>query len=109
MPYDEALAERVQALIGKHRGVTEKRMFGGLAFMLDGNMCCGVMQGRIMMRLGPEGAEAALKEPHTAPMDFTGKPIKSMVYVRPEGYVSDADLEKWVKAAVGFAKSLPPK
>ena len=109
MPYDEPLAERIQALIGKHRGVTEKRMFGGLAFMLQGNMCCGVMQDRIMLRLGPEGVEAALKEPHTAPMDFTGKPIKSMVYLWPEGYESDADLERWVDTAVGFAKTLPPK
>jgi TfoX/Sxy family transcriptional regulator of competence genes len=109
MPYDEPLAERVQALIGKHRGVTEKRMFGGLAFMLQGNMCCGVMKDRIMLRLGPEGVEAALKEPHTAPMDFTGKPIKSMVYLRPEGYESDADLEKWVETAVRFAQTLPPK
>ena len=109
MPYDEPLAERVQALIGKHRGATEKRMFGGLAFMLQGNMCCGVMKDRIMLRLGPEGVEAALKEPHTAPMDFTGKPIKSMVYLRPEGYESDADLEKWVETAVRFAQTLPPK
>lgn len=109
MPYDEPLAERIQALIGKRRGVTEKRMFGGLAFMLNGNMCCGVMQDRIMLRLGPEGVQAALEEPHTEPMDFTGKPMKSMVYVRPKGYESDADLERWVETAVRFAKTLPAK
>ncbi len=60
MPFDEPLAERIQALIGKRRGLTEKRMFGGLAFMLDGNMCCGVMKDRIMLRLGPEGVQAAV-------------------------------------------------
>ena len=109
MPYDEPLAERIQALIGKRRGVTEKRMFGGLAFMLNGNMCCGVMKDRIMLRLGPEGVKAALKQPHTEPMDFTGKPMKSMVYVRPEGYESDAGLAQWVETAVRFAKTLPAK
>ena len=109
MPYDEPLAERIQALIGKRRGVTEKRMFGGLAFMLDGNMCCGVMKDRIMLRLGPEGVKAALEQAHTEPMDFTGKPMKSMVYVRPEGYEADADLERWVETAVRFAKTLPAK
>jgi len=109
MPYDEPLAERIHALIGKRRGVTEKRMFGGLAFMLDGNMCCGVMKDRIMLRLGPEGVEAALKQPHTEPMDFTGKPMKSMVYVLPAGYESGADLAEWVETAVRFAKTLPAK
>jgi TfoX/Sxy family transcriptional regulator of competence genes len=109
MPYDEPLAERIQALLGKRRGVTEKRMFGGLAFMLDGNMCCGVMKDRIMLRLGPEGVQLALKQAHTEPMDFTGKPMKSMVYVRPEGYESDADLARWVETAVRFAKTLPAK
>jgi hypothetical protein len=106
MPYDEPLAERIQALLGKRRGVTEKRMFGGLAFMLDGNMWCGVMK---VLRLGPEGVQAALKQAHTEPMDFTGKPMKSMVYVQPEGYESDADLARWVETAVRFAKTLPPK
>jgi TfoX/Sxy family transcriptional regulator of competence genes len=109
MAYDERLAERIQGLIGNRRGVSEKRMFGGLAFLLDGRMCCGVMKDRIMLRLGPEGVEAALKKPHTERMDFTGKPMKSMVYVLPAGYENDADLEKWVETAVRFAKTLPPK
>ena len=109
MAYDEPLAERIQALIGKRRGVTEKRMFGGLAFMLNGNMCCGVVNDRVMLRLGPEGADEALKAPHAEPMDFTGKPMKSMVYLRPEGYEADADLERWVETAMRFAKTLPAK
>jgi TfoX/Sxy family transcriptional regulator of competence genes len=107
--YDEPLAERIQALIGKRRGVSEKRMFGGLAFMLNGNMCCGVVNDRVMLRLGPEGADEALKAPHTEPMDFTGKPMKSMVYLRPEGYEADADLERWVETAMRFAKTLPAR
>lgn len=109
MAYDEPLAERIQALIGKRRGVSEKRMFGGLAFMLNGNMCCGVVNDRVMLRLGPEGADEALKAPHTEPMDFTGKPMKSMVYLRPEGYEADADLERWVETAMRFAKTLPAR
>jgi hypothetical protein len=72
-------------------------------------MCCGVMRDRIMLRLGPEGVKAALTEPHAEPMAFTGKPMKSMVYVRPAGYEDDADLEKWVETAVRFAKTLPAK
>ena len=96
-------------MIAERRGVTQKRMFGGLAFLLNGNMCCGVMKDRIMLRLGPEGVQAALKHQHTEPMDFTGKPMKSMVYVLPEGYESDADLAEWVETAVRFAKTLPAK
>lgn len=84
-------------------------MFGGLAFLLNGNMCCGVVKDRLMLRLGPEGVEKALKAPHTQPMDFTGKPMKSMVYVRPEGYEADEDLERWVETAARFAKTLPAK
>lgn len=109
MAYDEPLAERVEALIGKRRGVTQKRMFGGLAFLLNGNMCCGVMRDRVMLRLGPDGVQAALKERYAEPMNFTGKPMKSMVYVRPEGYEADEDLAQWVEKAVRFAKTLPAK
>ena len=95
--------------MGKRSGVTQKRMFGGLAFMLHGNLCCGVMKDRIMLRLGPEGLNAALHPPHTEPMDFTGHPMKSMFYVRPEGYESDADLEMWIEKAIRFGRTLPPK
>lgn len=109
MPYDESLAERVHDLMNARPGASEKRMFGGMCFMLHGNMCCGVAKNRLMVRLGPEGTAAALKQPHTEPMDFTGKPMKSMVYVSPEGYTDDDDLTRWVESAVAFVSTLPAK
>ena len=84
-------------------------MFGGLAFMLRGYMCCGVLKDELVLRLGPEGAEQARREPHTREMDFTGKPMKSMVIVRPAGCASDEALGDWVRRAADFAASLPPK
>jgi len=107
--YDEAVAERVRKALRRRKGVTERKMFGGIAFMLNGNMCCGVLERDLMLRLGDEGAAKALEERHTRPMDFTGKPLKSMVYVAPAGFRTDAALKAWVKRAADFARSLPPK
>ena len=84
-------------------------MFGGLAFLLNGNMCCGVIDKNIVLRLGKEGAEKALDERHVTEMDFTGVPMSSMVYLRPAGYKTDEDLKRWVKRAVDFTKTLPVK
>lgn len=84
-------------------------MFGGIAFLLAGNMAVGVIGEELMVRLDPEDAEKALREPHTRPMDFTGKPAKNMVYVEPEGTASDEELAKWVEAGADYALSLPPK
>ena len=84
-------------------------MFGGIAFMLAGNMAVGVIGEDLMVRLDPAEAEKALREPHTRPMDFTGKPMKKMVYVDPEGTARDEDLVAWVDAGAGYAASLPPK
>ncbi len=72
-------------------------------------MCCGVTDKLLVIRLGPEGAQAALTEPHTRPMDFTGKPMKSMIYVESTGVDSQVDLNKWIQRACDFAKTLPPK
>jgi hypothetical protein len=84
-------------------------MFGGIAFLLNGNMCCGVVGRKLVLRLGREGSAAALEERHTQPMDFTGKPLKTMVYVTPAGHKPDADLRTWVTRAVRFTRSLPVK
>lgn len=108
MAFDEALADRVREALSARPELGERRMFGGIAFMLAGNMCCGVIGEDLMVRLGGD-AEAALAEPHTRPMDFTGKPMKTAVYVDPEGTASDTDLLKWVEAGADFAASLPPK
>jgi TfoX/Sxy family transcriptional regulator of competence genes len=109
MAYDEALAERVRKVLKRRKDVTEKRMFGGLSFLLNGNMCCGVVDKDLCLRLGNDGVAEALKERHTREMDFTGKPLKSMVFVRPAGFKTDDALKSWVKRAVSFTKSLPPK
>jgi len=109
MPYSEPLADRVRDCLARRRGVTEKKMFGGLAFVLRGNMCCGILEDRLMLRLGEERTAAALEEPHTHPMDFAGRVIKTMLFVQPEGIDSDADLQRWVDRAVDFAQTLPRK
>jgi TfoX/Sxy family transcriptional regulator of competence genes len=108
MAFDEALADRVRDALAARSELSERRMFGGIAFMLAGNMCCGVIGEDLMVRLGPDG-ERALAEPHTRPMDFTGKPMKSTVYVSPEGTERDEDLVRWVEAGADFAASLAPK
>ncbi len=109
MAYSEDLATRIRRALAPRADVMERKMFGGLAFMLGGNMCCGVVGDRLMLRLGNEGAATALAEPHTRPMDFTGKPLKSMVYVEAEGIASPEELHRWVNRGADFAASLPAK
>ena len=109
MAFDEALADRVRDVLAARSELSERRMFGGIAFMLAGNMAVGVIGEDLMVRLDPADAEKALAEPHTRPMDFTGKPMKKMVYVDSEGTASDADLASWVDAGADYASSLPPK
>ena len=109
MAYDPVLAERVKAELSRQVEFTERKMFGGLSFMVNGNMCCGVLGSDLVLRLSPDAAESALKTPHTRPMDFTGKPMKSMVYVEPAGTRSEASLKRWIHAAVEAARKRPPK
>ena len=109
MAYDERLAERIRRALAVREGMTEKKMFGGIAFMLRGNMCCGIVRDDLMIRVGPERHEEALAQPHARPMDFTGRPMRGMVYVGPEGLRSDADLNAWLRRGVEFTETLPPK
>jgi TfoX/Sxy family transcriptional regulator of competence genes len=109
MAYDEGVAQRVREALADERGVVEKKMFGGIAFMLRGNMCCGVVGEELMLRVGPDGYDEALAEPHARPMDFTGRPMRGMVYVAAPGFESDADLAGWIERAARFARRLPPK
>ncbi len=109
MAYDLGLADRIRVVLGHQGDVFERKMFGGLCFMVNGHMCCGIVKTDLMLRLTPETATAALCEPHTRPMDFTGKPMKSMIYVDAIGIDSDASLERWVLAAAGIARELPEK
>ena len=107
MAYDEDLADRVRAVFPRGGTVTERQMFGGLAFMLGGHMFCGVVKDTLMVRLGLESTARALEQPHVRPMDFTGRPMKGMVFVEPGGLTGDA-LQRWVDQAASFARTLPP-
>ena len=109
MAYDEQLAERVRDLIALREGLTERRMFGGIGFMLDGNMACGVIGEELIVRMSPEDAERALAEQHVRPFDFTGRPMNGWVFVASEGVESDEDLAAWVDDGADFAASLPAK
>jgi len=109
MAYDEGLAERVRAVLNRRAGVIERKMFGGLAFMLHGHMFVGILGETLMARVGPERYETALREPHVRQMDFTGRPMRGYVYVAPEGIDGDAELKRWVEACVGFVGTLPEK
>lgn len=107
MPYSEDLATKVRGLLQLNDGLSEKQMFGGLAFMLNGNMACGVVGEELMVRVGPDNYQAALGERYTRPMDFTGRPLKGMVYVEEDAVAED--LDGWVTRGAEFAGSLPPK
>jgi TfoX/Sxy family transcriptional regulator of competence genes len=109
MAYDETLAARIRAALDGRDDVREQRMFGGIAFMVSGHMAVGIVGDRLMLRLGDEGADTALREPHVAPMDFTGRPMTTMVYVEPAGISDDAALTGWVERALAFNETLPPK
>lgn len=109
MAYDETLAERIRALIGMRPDVAEKKMFGGIAFMVGGHMAVGIIADDLMVRVGPEAFERALAEPHARPMDFTGTPSKNMVYVAPDGVRTAKALATWVARGVEFVDGLPPK
>jgi TfoX/Sxy family transcriptional regulator of competence genes len=109
MAYDEALAERVRERLAPQRGLAEKAMFGGVAFLLDGNMAVGLMGDELMVRVGPDRSDEALARPHTRPFDMTGRPMKGWIVVAPEALDGERELADWVSEGVAFARSLPPK
>jgi TfoX/Sxy family transcriptional regulator of competence genes len=109
MAYDQTLAQRVRALLVEQEELRERKMFGGLAFLLNGNMCCGVVGDELMVRVGPEQYGAALAQPFARELDFTGRPMTGMVMVAPEALSSDEHLAAWVMQGVAYAASLPAK
>jgi TfoX/Sxy family transcriptional regulator of competence genes len=109
MTYDEDLAERVRDVVSARADVTERKMFGGIAFMVGGNMACGVLGEDLIVRLGDEEAKEALNEEGVRPFDFTGRPMKTTVYISPERTRDDGGLAEWVDAGADYAASLPPK
>lgn len=106
MAYDELLAERLRRALP---GITEKKMFGGLAFFIDGNMFVGVAGHDLMVRVGPQAYADALARPHARAMDITGKPMKGYVMVAPPGHADATDLATWIELARSFAATLPAR
>lgn len=109
MAYDEALAERVRSVLAHEPGVDEKRMFGGLAFLVHGNMCVGVVGDDLMVRVGPGAYDEMIRQPHAREMDFTGRPMRGFLYVAADGVEADAELERWVGRGLTFARTLPER
>lgn len=109
MTYDDGLAHRIRGTLGDRPGLDEKELFGGIAFMLDGNMVCGVVDDAFMARVGADAYDDALAEPHAREMDFTGRPMTGLVFVDPPGVAEDDALESWVDRCLAHAESLPAK
>jgi TfoX N-terminal domain len=107
--YSEELAERVRAALEDRPGVAERKMFGGIAWMVNGNMACGIIGEDLMVRLERDDATAALAEEHVGPMEFTGRPMRGFVLVEAVGIENEAELGRWVDAGADFAQSLPAK
>ena len=108
MAYDEGLAARVRALLAGRADVSERKMFGGLTFMVGGNMCCGINGEELIVRLGPGREDDALARPHARPMDLTRRRMRGFITVPPGG-LAGSHLDRWVREAVARAETLPPK
>src|SRR6516164_4612662 len=109
MAFDESLAARIRQHLARRKSVEEKKMFGGVGFLLNGNMLVGVWKDSLIVRLGPEEGDEALKEPHVKEFDITGRAMKGWVLVAPEGVDADEQLKGWIERAVKFVKTLPAK
>jgi TfoX/Sxy family transcriptional regulator of competence genes len=109
MAFDENLADRVRTAVAHKKGIEEKKMFGGLGFLLHGNMLVAVWKDMLIARIGKEQAEKALREPHVKKMDITGKPMTGWVMVRPNGLTDDGAVNDWVQHALRFVSRLPTK
>jgi hypothetical protein len=109
MAYSESLADRVRQALQSRRGVSEKKMFGGVVFLLHGNMLVGVWQSSLIVRLGIDESAKALGEPHVGEFDVTGRPMKGWAMVEPDGLATDEQLAGWIERTWAFVRSLPPK
>jgi TfoX/Sxy family transcriptional regulator of competence genes len=108
MAFDEGLAQRLRERLGAER-VAERKMFGGLAFLVDGNMCVGVMGEELIARVGPDATDAALGRPGAHLFDFTHRPMKGWLQVEPAALEDDDALDAWVEGALSYVRTLPPK
>jgi TfoX/Sxy family transcriptional regulator of competence genes len=109
MAFDEVLAGRIRAVLARKKGIEEKKMFGGVGFLLNGNMLVGVWKDSLIVRIGSDGYDDALTEPHVRPFDITGKAMKGWLLVEPAGIEADGELKGWIKRAVKFVATLEAK
>jgi len=107
--YDPEAAERVQQVLSNRDGVVEKKMVGGLSFLVNGNMCCGITDRALMVRVGAKDREQALQEPHVRPMQLGGRTLSGFICVEPAGFAADDALASWVQRGLDFASRLPAK
>jgi TfoX/Sxy family transcriptional regulator of competence genes len=104
MAYDEGLAQRIRELLEDDLRISEKKMFGGVAFMANGSMAAGIIRDELMVRVGPDEYEQAIAQPHARGMDFTGRPMRGFVQVAPAGFEDDADLRAWLARGIAYAE-----
>ena len=109
MAYNEELDRRIKKIVSRWKGTNDKKMFGGVCHLINGNMFCGVHKDYLILRLGENQSSDALKQPYARQFDITGKPMKGWVMIATDGYKSDAGLKTWLDQAKAFAKSLPAK
>jgi TfoX/Sxy family transcriptional regulator of competence genes len=109
MAYSQSLADRMRRILGRQRGIIEKKMFGGVGLLLNGNMCVGVWKTSLIVRIEPERASDALQQPHAREFDVTGRPMKGWLLIEAEGVDDDAQLATWIQQAVEFVRTLPAK
>jgi TfoX/Sxy family transcriptional regulator of competence genes len=109
MAYDESLAGRIREALSRSKGIVEKKMFGGVGFMLHGNMLVGVWKDSLIARIGPNAYAEARHESHVREFDITGRPMKGWVMVEPDGLDEDASLQMWIERAIQYVETLPAK
>ena len=109
MTFDERLAERIRGALGRRKGVAEKKMFGGIGFLVNGNMCVGIHGSELIVRIRPETTDAVLKQANTRRFDLTGCPMQGWILVKPAGLMTAAQLGKWIDVATKFVAALPAK
>ena len=108
-PFNDLTARKIRNALERTPGVSERQIIGGVAFLVQGNMCCGVFDEKLVVRVGPHAYDQAPREPHARPMDFTGRALPGFVYVARDGYASEFSLRQWIDRSVGFVSSLPSR
>ncbi len=109
MAYDEGLEQRIDSILDQQPGLEAKKMFGGIGYLIDGNMACGIHKNRLVVRLGPDLYASASNRPDVVEFDITGRPMKGWIMVMPDGIAEDEELNQWIKKGINFAATLPPK